>query len=150
MGVPFFRVVSQKGKTLIPDKKNHKANWDPYWVIEDAKAKVPVVRSAHASRLPHELRQIQDVGGDMVVVDTAPHADSAAPVVGTAYSYDLSNRVLVDTAPAPEILGAHYRATCESGKGCDEWLYDNFLETLVYGVQAPNIVTVLEFGHVAV
>ena len=34
--------------------------------------------------------------------------------------YDLSNRVLVDTEPAPEILAAHYRATCESGNGCDE------------------------------
>ena len=35
-------------------------------------------------------------------------------------TYDLSNRVLVDTEPAPEILAAHYRATCESGNGCDE------------------------------
>ena len=35
-------------------------------------------------------------------------------------TYALSNRVLVDTEPAPEILAAHYRATCESGNGCDE------------------------------
>ena len=35
-------------------------------------------------------------------------------------TYDLSNRVLVDTAPAAEILAAHYRVTCESGNGCDE------------------------------
>lgn len=32
------------GKTLMPDKKNHKANWDPYWVIEDAKALQRVVK----------------------------------------------------------------------------------------------------------
>ena len=35
-------------------------------------------------------------------------------------TYALWNRVLVDTEPAPEILAAHYRATCESGNGCDE------------------------------
>ena len=35
-------------------------------------------------------------------------------------TYDLSNRVLVDTPPPAEILAAHYRATCESGNGCDE------------------------------
>ena len=38
-------------------------------------AELPVVRSAHASRLRHELRQIQDAGGEMVMVDTAPHPD---------------------------------------------------------------------------
>ncbi len=27
----------------MPDKKNHKAHWDPYWVIEDAKALQRVV-----------------------------------------------------------------------------------------------------------
>ena len=41
-------------------------------------AQGPVVRSAHASRLPQELQQIQAAGGEWVVVDTAPHADSAA------------------------------------------------------------------------
>ena len=41
-------------------------------------AKGPVVRAVHASRLPYELQQIQAAGGDWVVVDTAPHADSAA------------------------------------------------------------------------
>ena len=34
--------------------------------------------------------------------------------------YGLSNRVLVHKEPSPEILAAHYRATCESEKGCDE------------------------------
>ena len=34
---------ARKGKTVMPDKKNRKANWDPYWVIEDAKALQRVV-----------------------------------------------------------------------------------------------------------
>ena len=38
-------------------------------------AELPVVRSAHASRLRHELRQIQDADGELVMVDTAPHPD---------------------------------------------------------------------------
>ena len=55
------------------DPQASAANWG------DRRAeRVPVVRSAHASRLAHELRQIQEAGGDMVVIDTAPHADSAA------------------------------------------------------------------------
>ena len=31
----------------MPDKKNRKANWDPYWVIEDAKALQRVVEELH-------------------------------------------------------------------------------------------------------
>jgi len=34
--------------------------------------------------------------------------------------YSLSNRVLVQEAPSPEILASHYRETCESRDGCDE------------------------------
>ena len=55
------------------DPQASSANWG-----DRRQAKVPVVRSAHASRLRHELRQIQDAGGEMVLIDTAPHADSAA------------------------------------------------------------------------
>ena len=55
------------------DPQASAANWG-----DRRKAKMPVVRSAHASRLLHELRQIADAGGDAVVIDTAPHADSAA------------------------------------------------------------------------
>ena len=32
----------------MPDKKNRKANWDPYWVIEDAKALQRVVEELHS------------------------------------------------------------------------------------------------------
>ena len=31
----------------MPDKKNHQAHWDPYWVIEDAKALQRVVKALH-------------------------------------------------------------------------------------------------------
>ena len=36
------------------------------------------------------------------------------------YKYHLWDRVLVREEPSPDILAAHYRATCESKKGCDE------------------------------
>ena len=54
-----------------------------------------MVRSAHASRLRHELRQIQDAGGELVMVDTAPHADSTA--LETAKASDL---ILVPCRPS--------------------------------------------------
>lgn len=41
-------------------------------------ADTPVVISAHASRLHHEMTRIEASGGDVVVIDTAPHSDSAA------------------------------------------------------------------------
>ncbi len=31
----------------MPDKKNRQAHWDPYWVIEDAKALQRVVKALH-------------------------------------------------------------------------------------------------------
>ncbi|MDD9997298.1 MAG: pentapeptide repeat-containing protein, partial [Rhodospirillaceae bacterium] len=34
--------------------------------------------------------------------------------------YDLSNRTLVLKEPSPEVLAAHYRATCNPESGCDE------------------------------
>lgn len=39
---------------------------------------VPVVISAHASRLSHELARVKESGGELVILDTAPHSDSAA------------------------------------------------------------------------
>ena len=41
-------------------------------------ADLPVVLSAHASRLPHEMARIQDTGGEILILDTAPHSDGAA------------------------------------------------------------------------
>ena len=58
-------------------------------------AELPVVRSAHASRLQHELRQIQQAGGELVMIDTAPHADRTA--LETAKASDL---VLVPCRPS--------------------------------------------------
>ncbi len=39
---------------------------------------VPVVISAHASRLGHELERVKESGGELVILDTAPHSDSTA------------------------------------------------------------------------
>ena len=41
-------------------------------------AELPVVLSAHASRLAHEISRVSETGGEIVFVDTAPHSDSAA------------------------------------------------------------------------
>ncbi len=41
-------------------------------------AEIPVVISAHASRLAHELARVKESGGELVILDTAPHSDSAA------------------------------------------------------------------------
>ena len=39
---------------------------------------LPVVISAHASRLTNEIQRIEKSGGKLLVIDTAPHSDSAA------------------------------------------------------------------------
>ena len=41
-------------------------------------AELPVVLSAHASRLKHEMERVKEMGGDVLFLDTAPHSDSAA------------------------------------------------------------------------
>lgn len=56
---------------------------------------LPVVLSAHASRLPHELKRVADTGGEIVFLDTAPHSDSAA-----LEAAKLSDLVLVPCRPA--------------------------------------------------
>ena len=38
----------------------------------------PIVISAHAKRLRQEMQRAQNAGADLLVIDTAPHADSAA------------------------------------------------------------------------
>ena len=42
------------------------------------KAEVPVVISAHASRLHHVLDNARSTGGELAFIDTAPHSDKAA------------------------------------------------------------------------
>ena len=72
------------------DPQASAANW-----ADRRAAELPVVRSAHASRLQHELRQIQQAGGELVLIDTAPHADRTA--LETAKASDL---VLVPCRPS--------------------------------------------------
>ena len=72
------------------DPQASAANW-----ADRRAAELPVVRSAHASRLRHELRQIQQAGGELVMIDTAPHADRTA--LETAKASDL---VLVPCRPS--------------------------------------------------
>ena len=66
------------------------ANWG-----DRREARMPVVRSAHASRLPNEIEQIEQAGGEALIIDTAPHSDSAA--VEAAYVSDL---ILIPCRPA--------------------------------------------------
>ena len=55
------------------DPQASATNWSDRRVAE-----VPVVLSAHASRLNHEIRRVRDMEGDLLIIDTAPHSDSAA------------------------------------------------------------------------
>ena len=54
------------------------------------KVEMPVVLSAHASRLQHEMQRVRETGGNTLVLDTAPHLDSAALAAAKA-----ANLVLV-------------------------------------------------------
>ncbi|MXX91100.1 MAG: ParA family protein [Boseongicola sp. SB0677_bin_26] len=44
----------------------------------DRRTAGPVVISTHAKRLSPELRRVRDAGADLLVIDTAPHADASA------------------------------------------------------------------------
>ena len=57
-------------------------------------AELPVVRSAHAARLPQEIALVEENGGELLIIDTAPHSDAAA--VEAARAADL---VLVPVLP---------------------------------------------------
>lgn len=41
-------------------------------------AELPIVISAQAKRLPHEMERVRDAGCGRLFIDTAPHSDSAA------------------------------------------------------------------------
>ena len=58
-------------------------------------AELPVVLSAHATRLGHEMKRMRETGGDVLFLDTAPHSDSAA--LDAAKASDL---VLIPCRPA--------------------------------------------------
>ena len=72
------------------DPQASSANWS-----DRRTAEVPVVLSAHASRLHHEIRRVREIGGEMLFLDTAPHSDSAA--LEAARAADL---VLIPCRPA--------------------------------------------------
>ena len=58
-------------------------------------ADLPVVLSAHATRLSHEMKRVQETGGDILFLDTAPHSDSAA-----LDAAKVSDLVLIPCRPA--------------------------------------------------
>ena len=64
------------------DPQASAANW-----ADRREANLPVVRSAHASRLEQELEEVRRAGGEVVVLDTAPHSD--AVILGAAKVADL-------------------------------------------------------------
>jgi chromosome partitioning protein len=59
------------------------------------KGELPVVLSAHASRLENEMMRAKDAGCEILFLDTAPHSDSAA-----LQSAGLSDLILVPCRPA--------------------------------------------------
>lgn len=56
---------------------------------------LPVVISAHASRLQHEISRIKKLNGDILFLDTAPHSDSTA-----LEAAKLADIVLIPCRPA--------------------------------------------------
>ena len=72
------------------DPQASAANWG-----DRRQAELPVVLSAHASRLAHEIRRVEGMEGDLLIIDTAPHSDSAA--LEAAKAADL---ILVPCRPA--------------------------------------------------
>ena len=72
------------------DPQASAANWS-----DRREAELPVVLSAHASRLPQEIARVREIDGEMLYVDTAPHSDSAA--LEAARTADL---VLIPCRPA--------------------------------------------------
>lgn len=57
-------------------------------------AELPVVISAHASRLPQQMELVRENDGELLFIDTAPHSDSAALAAARA-----SDLVLVPCLP---------------------------------------------------
>lgn len=72
------------------DPQASAANWG-----DRRKADLPVVLSAHASRLTHEMKRVEEMDGELLILDTAPHSDSAA--LEAAKAADL---ILVPCRPA--------------------------------------------------
>ena len=83
-------LVGRNTAIIDLDPQASAANWS-----DRRQAEIPVVLSAHASRLGHEIRRVEEMEGDLLIIDTAPHSDSAA--LEAAKAADL---ILVPCRPA--------------------------------------------------
>ncbi len=72
------------------DPQASAANW-----ADRRETEVPVVLSAHASRLRREVTRVAIIGGEMLYLDTAPHSDGSALEAAR-----LSDLVLIPCRPA--------------------------------------------------
>ena len=72
------------------DRQASAANW-----ADRRETEVPVVLSAHASRLRREVTRVAIIGGEMLYLDTAPHSDGSA-----LEAAKLSDLVLIPCRPA--------------------------------------------------
>ena len=68
-----FAASGRNTAVIDLDPQASAANW-----ADRRQAELPVVISAHASRLQHEMRRAQDAGCQLLVLDTAPHSDRTA------------------------------------------------------------------------
>ena len=68
-----FTATGHNTAVIDLDPQASAANW-----ADRREAELPVVISAHASRLQHEMRRAQDAGCQVLVLDTAPHSDRTA------------------------------------------------------------------------
>ena len=64
--------TGQNAALIDLDPQASAAKW-----ADRREAELPVVLSAHASRLPNEIKRIQDAGCKTLFLDTAPHSDSS-------------------------------------------------------------------------
>ena len=72
------------------DPQASAANW-----ADRRETEVPVVLSAHASRLRREVTRVAIIGGEMLYLDTAPHSDGLA-----LEAAKLADLVLIPCRPA--------------------------------------------------
>ncbi len=66
-----WQQAGQNVAVIDLDPQASAANWG-----DRREEKLPVVRSAQASRLEQELRAVEEAGGEIVILDTAPHSDA--------------------------------------------------------------------------
>ena len=82
--------VGRNTAVIDLDPQASAANW-----ADRRQDELPVVLSAHASRLHHEATRVEETGGEILYLDTAPHSDSTA--LEAAKAADL---VLIPCRPA--------------------------------------------------